>query len=35
VFGDGSYITRNVDDYFFDNDVTEFEITHEQWLADK
>ncbi len=29
VFGDGSYITRNVDEYFFDNDVTDFQVTHD------
>ncbi len=28
-FSDGSYITRNEDDYFFDDDVREFEVTAE------
>lgn len=29
IFSDASYITRNVDDYFYSNDVTDFEIAHD------
>lgn len=29
VMSDGSYITRNIDGYFFDVDVTDFEVTEE------
>jgi hypothetical protein len=29
VFNDGSYITRNADEYWFDSDVTDFESQYE------
>ena len=34
-FCDGSYITRNVDLYFFGDDIVDFEITHDEQNVSK